>query len=199
MIFFQRQSENRLKGFTLAELLIALLILGEIATFTIPKIINAQQNSTYNANAMEFVGTISQAYQKLQMEGLVTDDTGPYSLIPLMNYVRFDVTSTIDTQQNSGTQPCSPCISLHNGSRVAFGNSPAFSFAGSNTTNAIFFMYDPDGRITDGTTNGAGKSAIFILFRNGRVTSAGQYAGTYCQSSGCRVSSADQDPPWLKW
>lgn len=43
-------------GFTLAELLIALTILGVIATFTIPKILTAQQASTYNAIAKETMG-----------------------------------------------------------------------------------------------------------------------------------------------
>ena len=41
------------KGFTLAELLISLGILGLIATFTIPKIVGAAGDSKYNAAAKE--------------------------------------------------------------------------------------------------------------------------------------------------
>ncbi|MBL8031855.1 MAG: prepilin-type N-terminal cleavage/methylation domain-containing protein [Candidatus Doudnabacteria bacterium] len=48
----------RVKGFTLAELLIALVILGVIATFTIPKVLYANQNTKYNAIAKEAMGTI---------------------------------------------------------------------------------------------------------------------------------------------
>lgn len=198
-LFSSQKSQKGAKGFTLAELLISLLILAEIATFTIPKVLSAQQNTANNAKAMEFAATISAAYQKLQLEGTVTNDTGPYSLLPYINYAYFNTSATIDTQQNSGTQPCSPCIDMHDGSRAAFGNSGAFGFGGSNANNAIFFMYDPDGKVTDGTTNGPGKSVIFILFRNGRITSAGKYADTYCQTGGCRTAAADQDPPWLRW
>ena len=56
-------------GFTLAELLIALLILGEISTFTIPKIIYSQQNQKYNAIAKESAAMISAAYQQYQYSG----------------------------------------------------------------------------------------------------------------------------------
>lgn len=41
------------KAFTLAELLIALAILGVIATFTIPKVLTANQNGTFKAIGKE--------------------------------------------------------------------------------------------------------------------------------------------------
>lgn len=79
------------------------------------------------------------------------------------------------------------------------GNSGAYGFGGSGTNNAIDFVYDPDGRITDGTTNGPGKSVRIILFRNGRVTSSGQYGGTICRTGGCTDTSTEVDPPWFRW
>lgn len=48
-------------GFTLAELLIALLILGEIATFTTPKISSSSQNAQKNAVFKEMIGALSEA------------------------------------------------------------------------------------------------------------------------------------------
>ncbi len=48
---FFLKPEKPFKGFTLAELLMALAILGVIATFTIPKILGAQQSSSSNAKA----------------------------------------------------------------------------------------------------------------------------------------------------
>jgi prepilin-type N-terminal cleavage/methylation domain-containing protein len=50
-------------GFTLAELLIALTILGEIAAFTIPKIISSQQNGQKRAVTKEMIAMFSAAYQ----------------------------------------------------------------------------------------------------------------------------------------
>lgn len=52
------------RGFTLAELLIALAILGVIAAFSIPKVLSAQQNQTYNAIAKEAAAT----YQNYKLE-----------------------------------------------------------------------------------------------------------------------------------
>jgi flagellar biosynthesis protein FlhA len=75
-------------GFTLAELLIALAILGVIATFTIPKIINAQQNQSYIAATKEVCATMANAYQQYQWNNTI--DTSVFTLeqlIPSINYV----------------------------------------------------------------------------------------------------------------
>ncbi|MCE3235965.1 MAG: hypothetical protein K0Q50_2145 [Vampirovibrio sp.] len=56
--------QARYPGFTLAELLISLSILGIIATFTIPKLLMNQRVSAYNASAHESAASISGAYQQ---------------------------------------------------------------------------------------------------------------------------------------
>ena len=53
-------------GFTLAELLISLAILGVIATFTIPKILTSQQNSQKAAVTKEVIAMISGAFTAYQ-------------------------------------------------------------------------------------------------------------------------------------
>jgi prepilin-type N-terminal cleavage/methylation domain-containing protein len=58
-------SKQHSLGFTLAELLIALAILGEIATFTIPKILSSQQNGTNKAKAKEAFSMVSSAYNSI--------------------------------------------------------------------------------------------------------------------------------------
>lgn len=52
--------QARYPGFTLAELLISLAILGIIATFTIPKLLMNQRVSAYNASAKESAASISE-------------------------------------------------------------------------------------------------------------------------------------------
>lgn len=65
MINFSKQS-----AFTLAELLIALAILGVIATFTIPKILNSQANGQKTAVFKETIA----AYNQALYEGVITGE-----------------------------------------------------------------------------------------------------------------------------
>jgi len=61
----------RKRGFTLAELLIALALLGVIAAFTIPKILNATNSAQMIANVKDGVSTIEQAWYNIQVQGQV--------------------------------------------------------------------------------------------------------------------------------
>src|SRR5438270_879458 len=95
------------KGFTLAELLICLVILGEIATFTIPKLINAQQNKQYNTIAKEGIGSISQAYQLYTLNNTVTASTTGGFLTSYFNSVKVDTSgTTVDDITGYGSLPC---------------------------------------------------------------------------------------------
>lgn len=118
-------SRTSLVGFTLAELLIALALLGVIATFTIPKILNAQQSSASLAKAKEVAAMISGAYQQAQAAGNASSSTKPGDLTQYMNYVKLDTSGTLIGAYPSwagtaggGTNACDatrPCLILHNG------------------------------------------------------------------------------------
>ena len=77
-------------GFTLAELLICMAILGVIATFTIPKIVQAQQNQTYTAEAKDAMAAVAGAYQVYRLQNAASTNT-----------TFGDVTPYMDTFQNN--------------------------------------------------------------------------------------------------
>lgn len=185
------------QAFTLAELLIALAILGVIATFTIPKVLQTQQDSRWNAMAKEAAGTISSAYAAYVHDNGSSTLMTPADLKPYLNYVKVDTTTSIDDRQGGNTFACgTSCLRLHNGAVLMFGTGA--SFGGTNSTNAVYFYFDPDGT-TDGTTNGPGKSVIYFLYYNGKLMSyqnipdgTATSGSTYNHCPGC-------DPPWFSW
>src|SRR5688572_24614196 len=61
-------SKKCVKAFTLAELLIALAILGVIATFTIPKVLQAQGKEDRYSRAREVSSTLAAVTQKYALE-----------------------------------------------------------------------------------------------------------------------------------
>jgi prepilin-type N-terminal cleavage/methylation domain-containing protein len=197
------QPQNLL-GFTLVELLISLAILGEIAAFTIPKVLNAQQNGTYNAVAKETISTIEGAYQLMLLDGQLTTNSNIGTLTPYLNYTTLDTTSTIDHRYTLGTLTCNtsaPCIRLHNGAVLMYWVSDIFS--GSAITKGIPFYIDPDGRVTDNTTNGPGKSLLVLLYYNGRITDLGNASPNTTYKNGGTTKTHNptpsEVPPWFSW
>lgn len=77
-------------GFTLAELLIAVAILGEIATFTIPKIISSQQNGQRKTVFRETLATISALSAAAGRDGSIVDTTSEKNYFRNnLNYVKL--------------------------------------------------------------------------------------------------------------
>ncbi len=169
----------------MVELLIALSILGVIVTFTIPKILSVQQDQTYNAKAKEVAAMVSAAYQQHQLAGGLTTGSTMMSLSQYINYLSVDTTSAVDTYQTNTTRSCGgwTCLRLHNGAIMRHNGVPFGSTAGG-----VWFDVDPDGQVTDGTTNGPGKAVQFILFYNGRLTTIG-----------VSIDNPTLDPPWFSW
>ncbi len=178
--------KRALAGFTLAELLICVAILGVIATFIIPKIMAGQQASNYNAAAHEVAGIIAAVYQKMKTEGLVSANTAPVDLIPYMNYVKLYTSgSWVDGHPGTGAWTCSassPCMVLHNGGILEFVNNVP-SFGSTNPNALIEFRYDPQGNLS-----GVNDSVQFELLYSGRVTTRANVNG-----------GGAFDPAWLSW
>uniref|UniRef100_UPI00402A565C type II secretion system protein n=1 Tax=Candidatus Scatousia sp. TaxID=3085663 RepID=UPI00402A565C len=63
-----RKLPIRKKGFTLAEVLITLGIIGIVAAMTLPTLVNKYQKRTYIAGLQKFYTQISQAMQTMKQQ-----------------------------------------------------------------------------------------------------------------------------------
>jgi prepilin-type N-terminal cleavage/methylation domain-containing protein len=166
-------------GFTLAELLISLAILGVIAAFAIPKVLQSSQDNKLNAIAKETASMVRDAYSFYKI------DTNPTwnlmgnadRLIGYLNYVEIDRTTTAAQMMDppptqTKLENCTnaqPCLVLHSGAYVQMDSGMTFTAADPAPNrpalnNAVFFNIDPDG-----VRGQAGRVSI-VLFFNGRVT-----------------------------
>lgn len=182
-------ANGKASGFTLAELLIALAILGVIATFTIPKVLNSQQDGRYNATAKEFAAALSGAYEMYRRENPVTAATSFNDLTPFLNYVAVKTSGIYDHKYGMGTVDCSGvsvCLSLVNGGLV-WSNNPWGEFGGTSSSDYMLVVFDPNGAVTESTTNGPGKGVEFLMYTTGRLAT--------CADTG----NCPENPPWFTW
>ena len=193
------------RAFTLAELLIALVILGVIATFTIPKVLTSQQDSRFNSIAKEATGMVSQAYQAYQLNNTSSSlaTMGFKDLTPYMNYVRYDTSSTVDSEYNTvGTRTCGTssdaCLFLHNGASLRYRTT--ITFGTTDSTSTLWFSLDPDGIVTtDGSATTPGKAIQVFLYMNGRIVNWGNTLNGTMSGGTSYGPNPSHDPPWFSW
>lgn len=150
-------------GFSLVELLITLALLGILATFTIPTLFQdpaSRSNTKYTSLAKDAAFMVVSAYEQYKAANAGAPwSTRFYNLTPYMNYVKVDLSnaSKVDgpltgawSTFSAGPQSCGAqfvgtnyCYNLHNGSVIWFNDT--FNFGSTNSTNAIWFNFDPDG------------------------------------------------------
>jgi prepilin-type N-terminal cleavage/methylation domain-containing protein len=200
---------KRTAGFTLAELLIALAILGVIATFTIPKVLQSQQDSKFNSIAKEAVATISSAYDAYKLANGPSTSMRAASLAPYFNYVKKLPNGTVMDGPPTGaaTYTCNSgaglydyrCYLMHNGA-VLITDIDDVCFGGSTNTYIIGFVLDPDGKNT-----GKQDSIVFWLSYTGKITSwqnmtpNSLFKNANCTTDFTLNPSATGDPNWFSW
>lgn len=189
--------ESRHTGFALAELLTVLAILGVIAAFTIPKVLQAQQDGRKLSMAKEAAGILSDAVLQYKMRVGITPGTSlDYDIFQYINYAKWDTTSQIDVYPLFSSPltctPAAPCIKLHNGGILKSSGS---SWYDTNTTSAIGFTFDPDGAYT-----GSNDSVNFNVYTDGAVRSREFLKdNTIYPGPTVRGPEAGGDPSWFRW
>lgn len=182
---------KRVAGFTLAELLISLTILGVIATFTIPKVLNAGNASQNTAIAKEAASMVSGAFSSYQLNSSVDASTTSGLFTQYLNYVAVDTASAYTATTGTALQTCSTtllCLKLHNGGVLQLDAGQ--SFGGTGTTNALYFNMDPDG-------NGQAGRVTFVQYISGRLTT-GQNMDAGTTTTGNTITVEPTDPTYLQ-
>ena len=178
-------------GFTLAELLIALAILGVIATFAIPKVLNSQQDGKLNAIGKETAAALSEAYQVYRLNSTVTTATVFGDMTQYLNYVAVDSTTAMTNWSCSDGGWRSPCLILHNGGAITWGVGGFQEFGGTAVNNAVWVDLDPDG-------TGPAEHVAFDLYYNGAIRTRADGVPLGVANGGGALSNV-ADPNWFSW
>lgn len=114
---------GKAQGFTLAELLISLAILGVIATFTIPKILNSQQDGSKKAIFRETLAALMQAHHYGMQSGKLTVNNHRDFFFEHINAVKYcDTDATAQdcwhSASGAGHSNNEPGLIMHNGAEV---------------------------------------------------------------------------------
>ena len=138
----------RLQGFTLAEVLITLGIIGIVAAMTIPSLINNSQDVQFRSAWKKTYSNLSQAHQKLVSDngGTIKDLTANDAnsninaldyFLPYLSYRKRCVLAQVDGCWHANNQ-------------FYFLNSTPYSIGGNSTAGAIlndgtliFYRYSP--------------------------------------------------------
>jgi prepilin-type N-terminal cleavage/methylation domain-containing protein len=189
------------KGFTLAELLIALAILGVIATFTIPKILTSTGTAQFKAIGKEASSIISGAMQDYMVNYAVSTSTRPdetaTGILQSLNFVS-KVTGATHTAALTGLpENCvtgtNTCYQLHNGAILQIEDDDRF--AGTGTTNYLKMNLDPDGLKSTSATD----ILTFHIYTNAKIlTNKDSPTGTD-SATPLTGQSVATDPTWFSW
>ena len=200
---FETKLRPRFHGFSLVEVLITLGILGILAALTIPSMFqtsSTNQSAKYTAMAKDTAFMVLSAYERYRaVNATVATTVSMNDLTPYMNYVSRTTSSSVYVDWWYGllnwdcTAWGGACLRLHNGGTLKYFDD---QFGGSATTNSFRFIFDPDGRVTDGTTNGQGKGLVLYMYTDGKIMDSDHLrSGT--TSSVAYGTISNGVPPWF--
>ena len=161
------------KGFTLAEVLITLAIIGVVAALTIPSVILNTNQSEYKTALKKAVSVLNQAVSLR----LAIENDSPSEATSTLNFLQM-----LDSQMNTVSSPATACTTT---SGVAIANGVEATATGVadcsfTTTDGIQFIF-----ANDASMSAAGNA----------VWSAGQHSGLPSQRSLSADDGCTEDNP----
>lgn len=195
-------------AFTLSELLIALAVIGLLATFTIPKLLQANMAQKQNAAAKQALAMVHGAYDAYKVNNLTVPETFKLDdLLPYMNYVGRKTSGRVDDHPNiggwhgNGGYNCGSsgitCLRLHTGGVLFWVKDQ--TFGGTTPLNAIWLLYDPDEVATETTADSISKAVCFFFYYDGSSRSRKQIKVGSIAGNQVRAPNSTFDPSWFSW
>ena len=189
------------KGFSLAEVLLALTIVAAIAAFAIPKVLEEHKGKQAKAFAKAAAIEVASAYQQYRLDNasVTTSMTIADFWEEYGDYVSIETSGSVDDKNNQTDLTCTStnrCYKMRNDATIWMVSSRPFG--NTENTNAISFRVDPFEGYS-GTTTGSEKAVQFFLYYNGRLKSRNNVdPNTYVASSSYSPGTT-HDPDYWSW
>jgi prepilin-type N-terminal cleavage/methylation domain-containing protein len=120
--------KSKSQGFTLAEMLIALALIGIIAAMLIPKILQSSSQKTDIAKARNLMSLVERAYYETAQ-----DPEGPNQTVDLRTFIQGRINGQAATSDGVGCAAGSPGFRFSDGTAVYFEGTTAVNAAGATT------------------------------------------------------------------
>ena len=212
------------KGFTLAEMLIALALIGIIAALLIPKLLGSTNGNAKRASVLQSAMAITQAFAQYSADDSapgISASTSAASLMRYFNYMEIIPTGSLDGTEAAGpgtevSWDCSTqitCLKMHSGGYLGFwnggfgnANNPGAPTVGKPTDlNSIWLLVDTDGSPSiNGKASDSNNSVWLVLYPTGKIKSWSTIdpGTTYINNVGALTAAVPlplSDPDWFTW
>jgi type II secretory pathway pseudopilin PulG len=176
-----------------------LAILGLIAVFTIPKVLQAQHDSKWNAMTKEAMAATQNAVWNYKLEVGLTDNTEFGGMVNRINFVKSQPCGLFDSSSFT-------CLTLHSGGVLAYrtSNGPDIGDA-DNPLCAWKFHFFPGGYSNDiaNDTVNPNDQQPFFVYSDGALRADGETkAGTgiySCGNTGWGPGTDGGNRSWFSW